>query len=67
MTSLLLGIVCIYLAFAVLRLPEEKFREEVDRLTGNRKHPKGYYRMLRGLFWVLGALGAAMILLRFFD
>ena len=67
MTSLLLGIVCIYLAFTALRLPEETFRAEVVRLTGNRKHPKGYYKMLRGLFWVLGALGTAMILLRFFD
>lgn len=67
MTSLLLGIVCIYMAFMVLRLPEEKFREEVDRLTGARKHSQGYYGMIRGLFWALGALGAAMILLRFFD
>lgn len=67
MTSLLLGIVCIYLAVMVLRLPEERFREEVARLTGVRKHSEGYYKMIRGLFWGLGALGAAMIVLRFFD
>lgn len=67
MTSLLLGIVCIYLAFTVLRLPEEKFRQEVARLTGGRKQSEGYYRVIRGLFWGLGAVGAAMILLRFFD
>ncbi len=67
MTSLLLGIVCIYLAFTVLRLPEERFRQEVARLTGARKHSAGYYMVIRGLFWALGVLGAAMILLRFFD
>ena len=67
MTSLLLGIVCIYLAFTVLRMPEEQFRQEVARLTGRRKQPEGYYMVIRGLFWALGALGAAMILLRFVD
>lgn len=67
MTSLLLGIVCIYLAFTVLRLPEEQFRQEVACLTGGRKQPEGYYMVIRGLFWALGALGAAMILLRFVD
>lgn len=67
MTSLLMGIICIYLAFIVLRLPEEQFRQEVDHLTGDREHREGYYRMLRRLFWALGALGAAMILLRFVD
>ena len=36
MTSLLLGIVCIYLAVTVLRLPQEKFRQEVARLAGGR-------------------------------
>ena len=67
MTSLLLGIVCIYLAFTVLRLQEDQFRQEVARLTGGRKQPEGYYMVIRGLFWALGALGAAMILLRFVD
>ena len=67
MTSLLLGIVCIYLAFTVRRLPEEQFRQEVARLTGGRKQPEGYYMVIRGLFWALGALGAVMILLRFVD
>ncbi len=67
MTSLLLGIICIYLAFTVLRLPEEQFRQEIARLTGGRKQPEGYYMVIRGLFWALGALGAAMILLRFVD
>lgn len=67
MTSLILGIACIYLAVTVLRLPEEKFREEVARLTGTGKHSEGYYTVIRGLFWALGALGTAVILLRFFD
>lgn len=67
MTSLLLGIVCIYLAVTVLRLPREKFRQEVARLTGGRKQSEGYYMVIRGLFWALGNLGAAMILLRFID
>lgn len=67
MTSLILGIACIYLAVTVLRLPEERFRAEVDRLTGGREQRMGYYKLVRGLFWVLGALGAAMIVLRFFD
>lgn len=67
MTSLLLGIVCIYLAVTVLRLPRERFRQELARLTGGRKQPEGYYTAVRGLFWALGAAGAAMILLRFFD
>ncbi len=67
MTSLLLGIVFIYIAFSVLRLPEEKFRQEVTRLTGGRKQSESYYTVIRGLFWALGALGAAVILLRFVD
>lgn len=67
MTSLILGIACICLAVMVLRLPEERFREELARLTGGREQPEGYYKLIRGLFWALGALGAAMILLRFFD
>ncbi len=67
MTSLLLGIVCIYIAFSVLRLPEEQFRQEVARLTGGREQSKSYYTVIRGLFWALGALGAAVILLRFVD
>ena len=67
MTSLILGIACIYLAVTVLRLPEEKLREEVARLTGGRGQRPGYYKLVRGLFWALGALGAAMIVLRFFD
>ena len=67
MTSLLLGIVCIYLSFTVLRLPDEKFRDEITRLTGKGPHSEGYYKVIRGLFWALGGLGMAMILLRFFD
>lgn len=67
MTSLILGLACIYLAFTVLRLPEVKLREEIARLTGRKEHPQSYYRFIRGSFWALGALGAAMILLRFFD
>ena len=67
MTSLLLGVVCIYLAVTVLRLPQEKFRQEVARLAGGRRQSEGYYMVIRGLFWALGAAGAAMILLRFFD
>lgn len=67
MTSLILGIVCIYLAFTVLRLPDEKFQDEIARLTGKDTHSEGYYKAIRGLFWALGGLGAAMILLRFFD
>lgn len=67
MTSLILGIACIYLAVMVLRMPEEKSRKEVDHLTGGREQTEGYYKLIRGLFWALGGLGAAMILLRFFD
>lgn len=67
MTSLILGLACIYLAVTVLRLPEERFRAEIARLTGGREQKAGYYKLIRGLFWVLGALGAAMIVLRFFD
>lgn len=67
MTSLILGLACIYLAVTVLRLPEEKFREEIARFTGGREQKPGYYKLIRGLFWALGALGAAMIVLRFFD
>ena len=51
----------------MLRLPQERFRQEVARLTGGRKQPEGYYMVVRGLFWALGNLGAAMILLRFID
>lgn len=67
MTSLILGLAFIYLAFTVLRMPRERFREETARLTGRREHSEGYYKLLRGLFWALGVLGVAMILLRFFD
>lgn len=65
MTSLLLGAICIYLAFIILRLPEERFRGELDELTG-RGHGPGYYRFMRGVIWTLGITGGAIILLRFF-
>ena len=66
MTSLIFGVVLICLAVMVLRLPEEQFRRELDQLTGGRGHGTGYYKFVRGLLWALGALGAAMIVLRFF-
>ena len=65
MTSLVLGIVCIYLAVIILRLPEERFRQELDDITG-RSHTPRYYRFLRGVVWALGVTGGAIILLRFF-
>ena len=49
MTSLILGIACIYIAFIIVRMPEERFREELDQLSG-RKHAPGCYRMIRRLF-----------------
>lgn len=65
MTSLILGIVCIYLAATILRLPEERFEQELDQITG-RGHGEGYYRFMRRVVWALGIAGAAIILLRFF-
>ena len=66
MTSLIFGIVCIYFAVTILRMPEEKFRRELDQITGGRGHSARYYQMIRTLVWAIGFLGAAMILLRFF-
>lgn len=66
MTSLIFGVVCIYFAVSILRMPEEKFRQELDQVTGGRSHSARYYRMMRNLVWGIGFLGAAMILLRFF-
>lgn len=66
MTSLIFGVVCIYFAVSILRMPEEKFRQELDQVTGGRSHSANYYRMIRNLVWVIGFLGVAMILLRFF-
>lgn len=65
MTSLIFGIACIYIAFLILRMPEERFREELNQLSG-RVHAPGYYRMIRRLFWAVGFAGAAVVLLRFF-
>ncbi len=65
MTSLILGIAYIYIAFIIVRMPEERFREELDQLSG-RKHTPGCYRMIRRLFLAVGILVAAIILLRFF-
>lgn len=60
-----MGIVFIYLAVIILRLPEERFRQELDRATG-REHGDRYYSVIRGLVWAMGAAGAGAILLRFF-
>lgn len=65
MTSLILGVVCIYLAVIILRLPEERFRQELDEITG-RCHGPRYYAFMRGLVRALGITGGAIILLRFF-
>ena len=68
MTSLIFGGLCIYFAQSVLRLPKEQFQEELDHLTGAKQgHSQGYYRTIRLLFWLMGILGVAMILLRFVD
>lgn len=64
MTSLVLGIACIYLAFTILRLPEAQFRKELNDLT-KRAHGEDYYRLIRALVWGVGALGAVIIVLRF--
>lgn len=65
MTSLLLGVVCVYLAAIILRMPEEKFRRELDEITG-RGHGERYYRFMRGLVWAFGIAGGGAVLLRFF-
>lgn len=65
MSSLFFGVVCIYLAFIILRMPREQFEGELDQITG-KSHGEGYYRFMRGLVWALGAAGAAAIVLRFF-
>ncbi len=67
MTSLIFGIVCIYFAVTILRMPQEKFRRELDQITGRGKgHSETYYQAIRGLLWAVGFLGVAMIVLRFF-
>lgn len=65
MTSLVFGIACIYIAFLILRLPDERFRQELDQISG-RPHGLPYYRFIRRLVWAVGFLGGAIILLRFF-
>ena len=65
MTSLILGVVCIYLAYTILKMPEDVFRQELDQITG-RDHTLRYYRFVRGVVWALGITGGAIILLRFF-
>ena len=47
MTSLILGVVCIYLAYTILKMPEDAFRQELDQITG-RDHTLRYYRFVRG-------------------
>lgn len=65
MTSLALGVVCIYLAYIILKAPEEEFQRELDQITG-RDHTPRYYQFVRGVVWALGITGGAIILLRFF-
>lgn len=65
MTSLLLGVCCIYLAFIILRMPEERFEQELNEIT-RRGHTPPYYRFIRVIVWALGITGAAIIVLRFF-
>ncbi len=65
MTSLVFGIVCIYLAVIILRMPEKQFCIELDQITG-REHSPRYYAVMRGLIWAIGFTGVAMIMLRFF-
>lgn len=65
MTSLILGIVCIYLAYSILKKLEDAFRQELDQITGGENAPR-YYRFMRGVVWALGITGGAIILLRFF-
>lgn len=65
MTSLIFGVICIYFAVTILRLPEERFRRELDEIT-HRGHTPRYYQFMRVLVWAIGLVGAAMILLRFF-
>lgn len=68
MTSLILGIVCIYLAVVVLRMSPERLREDLSRITGSsRNYPEGYLKLIRALFGALGLAGAAIILLRFWN
>lgn len=67
MASLGFGIVCILVAAKVLRLPEDMFEKKLNTISGVEKNgPRWYYQFIRGLFWMLGGLGAAMIVLRFF-
>ncbi len=66
MTSLLLGVVCVVIAAQVLRTPPEKLHAELRRLSGFERS-EGFCRFIRALFWLLGAAGAAIILLRFWD
>lgn len=65
MTSLLMGIVFIYLAVIILRMPEERFRQELDQITG-RTHSERYYTVMRALVWAMGFAGGGAIVLRFF-
>lgn len=65
MTSLLFGIICLYFAVTILRMPEQQFYTELNQITG-REHTQGYYTFIRVLVWAMGFTGAAMILLRFF-
>lgn len=65
MTSLIFGVICIYFAVTILRLPEDRFRQELDQIT-HREHTPRYYQSMRTLVWAIGFVGAAIILLRFF-
>lgn len=63
MYELVFGVICIVLAVRVLRMPEERFRRQLAFLTGaKRAAPAWYYRLMRGLFWALGATGVVIIL-----
>lgn len=67
MTSLIFGVICIYFAVTILRIPEDRFKQELDQISGHRKgHSPQYYQVIRGLLWAIGFLGVAMIVLRFF-
>ena len=59
MTSLLFGACCIYLAFIILRMPEERFEQELNEIT-RRGHTPPYYRFIRVVVWAL-AISAVLL------
>ena len=66
MTSLIFGAICIYFAVTILRLPPERFRKELDDISGRREHSPRFYSMIRWMVKAIGVLGGAIIALRFF-